>query len=193
VTDFGAETPVAEPIMVGRSPSWSPDDTHLVLSTTALNRPYRRVVKVNLETREATLLGGKGVPDWKRGDVSVSCESHAECDDLNECTIDSCDPATWTCSYSSVDDSTPCDGVAAICCGGSCIVPCVSELDCDDADLCTDDSCAAPGSCDANCEHIPNDEPACCVPTHSKEKGPRCSDGIDNDCDGMIDGDDPDC
>ncbi len=32
-----------------------------------------------------------------------------------------------------------------------------------------------------------------CVPTHSREKGPRCSDGIDNDCDGAIDGDDPDC
>ncbi len=32
-----------------------------------------------------------------------------------------------------------------------------------------------------------------CVPTHSKEKGPRCSDGLDNDCDGLIDGADPDC
>ncbi len=32
-----------------------------------------------------------------------------------------------------------------------------------------------------------------CVPTHSKEKGPRCSDGLDNDCDLLIDGADPDC
>jgi hypothetical protein len=32
-----------------------------------------------------------------------------------------------------------------------------------------------------------------CVPTSNKEKGPRCRDGIDNDCDGLIDGDDPDC
>ena len=32
-----------------------------------------------------------------------------------------------------------------------------------------------------------------CVPTHSKEKGRRCSDGLDNDCDGLIDGADPDC
>ena len=32
-----------------------------------------------------------------------------------------------------------------------------------------------------------------CTPTHPKEKGPRCTDGIDNDCDGMIDIDDPDC
>ena len=32
-----------------------------------------------------------------------------------------------------------------------------------------------------------------CTPTSNKEKGPKCSDGIDNDCDGLIDGDDPDC
>ena len=37
-------------------------------------------------------------------------------------------------------------------------------------------------------------DPLCpCVPTASKEKGPRCTDGIDNDCDGFIDGADPDC
>jgi hypothetical protein len=32
-----------------------------------------------------------------------------------------------------------------------------------------------------------------CVPTSSKEKGPKCSDGIDNDCDTLIDAADPDC
>lgn len=33
-----------------------------------------------------------------------------------------------------------------------------------------------------------------CIPTHSKEKGSsKCNDGIDNDCDGLIDGADPDC
>lgn len=32
-----------------------------------------------------------------------------------------------------------------------------------------------------------------CTPTHNKEKGPRCRDGLDNDCDGMMDSDDPDC
>ena len=35
-------------------------------------------------------------------------------------------------------------------------------------------------------------EPAC-IPTHNNEKGPRCSDGIDNDCDGLVDEGDPDC
>jgi hypothetical protein len=32
-----------------------------------------------------------------------------------------------------------------------------------------------------------------CAPTHNNEKGPRCSDGIDNDCDGFIDQADTDC
>ena len=32
-----------------------------------------------------------------------------------------------------------------------------------------------------------------CTPTHKKEKGPRCTDGLNNDCDGMMDGEDPDC
>ncbi len=34
-------------------------------------------------------------------------------------------------------------------------------------------------------------DPAPAAP--SSEKGPRCSDGIDNDGDELIDGDDPDC
>ena len=39
----------------------------------------------------------------------------------------------------------------------------------------------------------PTPTPPVCVPTHKKEKGPRCSDGLDNDCDFLIDGADPDC
>jgi hypothetical protein len=39
----------------------------------------------------------------------------------------------------------------------------------------------------------PGGETDICVPTRSKEKGPSCSDGVDNDCDGQIDSADPDC
>jgi len=42
--------------------------------------------------------------------------------------------------------------------------------------------------CDQN-----SDSDCACVPTHGKEKGPRCRDNIDNDCDGLVDGNDPDC
>jgi hypothetical protein len=67
------------------------------------------------------------------------------------------------------------------------------DADCDDGDACTGDLCLDPDSCFAACDYVPAGGAACCVPTHKKEKGPRCSDGIDNDCDGAIDADDPDC
>jgi hypothetical protein len=44
--------------------------------------------------------------------------------------------------------------------------------------------------CSFDVSSCSNDE---CVPTANKEKGPRCSDSIDNDCDGLTDADDPDC
>ena len=99
-----------------------------------------------------------------------------------------------------------------ICCSGSCTEPvCWDVGECDDGDICTDDVCEQPGTCTAYCENTfpvcgltdgccgpvcdSSNDPECpdCVPTHSKEKGPRCNVGLDNDCDGLIDGDDPDC
>ena len=32
-----------------------------------------------------------------------------------------------------------------------------------------------------------------CIPTSPKERGPKCTDGIDNDCDGLVDEADSDC
>lgn len=49
-------------------------------------------------------------------------------------------------------------------------------------------------TCTASCTIDASTCTGCaCVPTHNKEKGPRCSDGLDNDCDLLIDGADPDC
>lgn len=73
-------------------------------------------------------------------------------------------------------------------CPQDCGTPPGAETNCNDG---IDNDCDGNTDCgDADCSEIP---PCDCVPTHSKEKGPRCSDGIDNDCDGLIDGDDPDC
>ncbi len=116
------------------------------------------------------------------------------------------------CSMPAADNSS-CNGGSGICCSGSCdTAVCSVNADCDDGDSCSTDTCTNGGTCAAACD---NSFPACdlnvsdgccgpscdqsndidcaCVPTHNKEKGPRCSDGIDNDCDGLTDGDDPDC
>ena len=92
----------------------------------------------------------------------------------------------------AAQEGEPCDTGQGVCCSGSCTTAvCTVDADCDDGDSCTIDSCLSGGTCAASCDNTP--DPSCCVPTHNKEKGPRCSDGIDNDCDGLIDGDDPDC
>ena len=74
---------------------------------------------------------------------------------------------------------------------------CHTDADCADADICTDDACVDAGTCSASCSNIfdETNDPSCvqdCIPTRPHEKK-YCSDGIDNDCDGLIDDDDPDC
>jgi WD40 repeat protein len=142
---------------------------------------------------------------------STGCSVPADCDDFNDCTTDDC--VGSVCQYTLAADDSSCNGGSGICCSGSCdTAACSADLDCDDGDSCSTDTCTNGGTCAAACE---NSFPACdlnlsdgccgpwcdqsndidctCIPTHKKEKGPRCSDGIDNDCDGVTDGDDPDC
>ena len=58
-------------------------------------------------------------------------------------------------------------------------------VDCGDPPVCGDASCDA-GEDECSC---PAD---CCAGAPATETG-SCSDGCDNDCDGLTDGDDPDC
>ncbi|MEC8022883.1 MAG: hypothetical protein VX223_03050, partial [Myxococcota bacterium] len=73
------------------------------------------------------------------------CDSDAQCDDLNACTVDAC--VNTACEYSSIicDDGDPCT-FGEYCTGGSCLSALV--LNCDDGITCTSDSCA-----DAGCVH----------------------------------------
>jgi hypothetical protein len=105
------------------------------------------------------------------------------CNDGNVCTTDSCDPAsgclfTNNNSTASCDDGNACT-FADACSGGSCGGTAYS---CDDGNVCTTDACDGLGGC----THRAGACPACPV-------AEDCLNGIDDDCDLLIDDDDPDC
>jgi len=147
------------PVVQGRSPAWSPDNSQLIFATFSA-----KLKRYTFATGEVENVGAGYHPDWRR--LTPECVVDQDC------------------------------GSVEICCGGVCSTPtCLNDSECDDGDICTDDTCYRCSGCESVFD--PGNDPTCeeppCIPTHSKEKGPRCSDGIDNDCDGWIDGDDPDC
>lgn len=87
------------------------------------------------------------------------------------CGDGTCDAGEDSCSCSSDCGNPP----GEICADGL-------DNDCDGNTDCDDSDCSNDSDCNSSC-----------IPTSSKEKGPRCSDGLDNDCDGLIDGADTDC
>ncbi len=135
------------------------------------------------------------------------------CDDANPCTSDACDPASG-CTHAALSGPACDDGDACTvddaCTNGLCIGG--APRNCNDANPCTDDACD-PGS---GCVHTPSTTPytevcytgppgslnvgACQAGTRScvgSALGPcvgevtpgteLCFDGIDNDCDGIVD------
>jgi hypothetical protein len=209
--DFREDPPVALQLPEGRSPSWSPDDSHLVFSPPDHPHGYE-VATIDLETLEVTSLGGQAglfsaaCPDWRRGQIcgdGLCGPGESSCGCPEDCLPppayeDVCDDGIDNdCDYKIDCDDADCPACESgyLCCDGSCVVPqCWVHSDCaPDGDICTDDVCIDGGTCEAGCQYVPNDNPACCVATHPKEKGPRCNDELDNDCDGAVDEEDPDC
>lgn len=75
--------------------------------------------------------------------VWPDCEVDADCDDGNECTANTCDPAAGTCSNPPLATGTPCDD-------GN---PCTAGDTCQDGS-CTAGPCAAMGPLDPCCADL---------------------------------------
>ncbi len=130
--------------------------------------------------RFSTVAGGAGA-----GAADSRCESPADCDDGDPCTVDSCgvDGACAT-SPRCGNDLQCCSGLCGECCGNA---------ECDDGVPCTEDACvagfcsSAPGACgeDEYCS-IPRGG---CVRLESCGTGQTCDDGdpcTEDSCDGAF-------
>jgi hypothetical protein len=123
------------------------------------------------------------------------CSTAADCDDGNPCSDDQCSPGTGFCAWGSIPGC------------------CFRDTDCDDGDRCTNDSCT---TTDHTCawEHVPGCGSACdfdgdghgsrhCFPPGDDcdDRNPAihggatesCTNGIDDDCDGLRDAADEAC
>jgi len=128
------------------------------------------------------------------------------CDDGNVCTDDACDGAggcRFTTNTASCDDGNACTS-GDRCSGGLCAG---TRISCDDGNVCTDDSCDPLMGCRHVANTAPCDDgnsctasdvcsggvcrgtPAVCCASYELS----CTNGVDDDCDGLVDRDDPDC
>ena len=107
----------------------------------------------------------------------------------SQCTRGQCNPLTGQCEPEPLPDGTPCDdGLFCSdpdsCTAGLCGGP---ERDCSDQDPCTRDACDEAAQA---CQHTVD-------PSLGTPEGPvgdaSCSNGSDDDCDGLTDQDDTDC
>jgi hypothetical protein len=104
------------------------------------------------------------------------------CNDSNDCTDDTCDIALG-CQHidndAQCDDGNPCTSNDA-CAGGKCLA---TELtDCDDQNLCTDDSCDPLTGCIHDVNTVPCDDGDACTVTDACAGG-QCAGSGALDCD----------
>jgi hypothetical protein len=128
----------------------------------------------------------------------VPCTTAADCNDHNGCSDDTCD-ANGVCQHQARPGCIPCTTTADCndqnacttdVCGsdGSCerstiagCIPCTTDADCHDGDECTTDACS-----EGTCQFTPKAD----CPAKPVE---ICGNCIDDDGDGLVDAEDPDC
>ncbi len=102
--------------------------------------------------------------------VCTKCKADGDCpDDGNACTAPICAPSTQICAFVDLDAGTPCNDndvctSASACANGACGG--TAQVDCDDLDPCTGDSCNAT----TGCNHAP-------LSTGSCDDGNACTQG----------------
>lgn len=103
---------------------------------------------LNDNFENGTLCDFDGLPGTCVSGACIAVCDTTDCDDLNECTTESCNPYTGLCDTTVLDGSS-CDanGDAGICVGSTCTSVCAA-VGCDDGDECTLDNCdPASGAC----------------------------------------------
>jgi len=122
------------------------------------------------------------------------------CDDENVCTADTCNPETGECSFVSLNDGASCDDGDLCSVGDSCHADVCEpgfQLNCDDADVCTDDFCdPTTGFCVTTPNEQPCDDESVCTAVDQCQDGKcvgldpiDCSDGnqcTDDPCDPVL-------
>ena len=107
------------------------------------------------------------------------------CDDGSVCTTDACNPETGECEFLAFVDGSPCDDGEVCNVGETCLAGVCQggfEPNCDDEQLCTDDTC---DPLTGFCLNTPNEEPCDDDSECTSEDvcaGGTCSGGIPTDC-----------
>ena len=176
-------------------PTCKDDDFTWSITASAANAApvtYGATLAINRSVRETC--------DGVDNDCDGKVDGDATCDDGNACTVDSCH-GTGGCTHEAIDGCQPCttasdctDGNACTtesCNAGRCVYqpisgcqPCATASDCTDGNACTTETCNA-----GRCGHA---VVADCTPSPTKPVE-ICGDCIDNDGDGLVDWEDPDC
>lgn len=153
------------------------------------------------DAADAAVLDDAPYPDaWSLGyDAGPPCSSAEDCDDGLACTLDRCNDGL--CLHQSepgrCDDGVFCNGREVCDLRRGCIAG--PRESCDDGDVCTVDRCnEATKSCDRTVRDLDGDgDPDFfCTggtdcddfdPTRNGTVAEVCTDGTDNDCDGLVD------